>query len=49
MSVVVILLMFVAVIAMVNKVDGDRQRHAIPLPICAKGKPESNRQPSDRI
>ena len=45
MSVVVILLMFVAVIAMVNKVDEARQRHAIALPICTKGKTESNRQP----
>jgi hypothetical protein len=44
-SVFVILLMFVAVIAMVNKVDQDRQRLAIPLPICAKGKTKSNRQP----
>ncbi len=30
MSVVVILLMFVAVIAMVKKLDDDRQAHAIP-------------------
>jgi len=29
-SVVVILLMFVAVIAMVKKLDDDRQGHAIP-------------------
>jgi hypothetical protein len=44
-SVVVILLMFVAVIVMVNKVDEARQRHAIPLSICTKGKTEPNRQP----
>lgn len=30
MSVVVILLMFLAVIAMVKKLDDDRQGHAIP-------------------
>jgi hypothetical protein len=30
-SVVVILLMFVAVIAMVKKLDDDRQAHAIPV------------------
>lgn len=32
MSVVVISLMFLAVIAMVKKVDGDRQPHAILAP-----------------
>jgi hypothetical protein len=31
-SVVVILLMFLAVIAMVKKLDDDRQAHAIPAP-----------------
>ncbi len=30
-SVVVILLMFVAVIAMVKKLDDDRQAHAVPV------------------
>jgi hypothetical protein len=37
-SVVVILLMFVAVIAMVKKLDDDRQGHAIPAADSREGK-----------